>query len=398
MAVLIRQSVNGIASNNMNSPQNNASSIYTISSPYAKEFSLPKDVWPNGILVDKKGTVWTVGAKSHSLVAFNPSNEKVKSYPIPNSDEAVGLTMVWTMAEGNDGSIWFSGSGRNPLWRFDPATEKFEAITSLSASPIQMKVDGSGRIWYTSLSNAVLGVVQKEGQSYTAKEIKLENDSFPSGVQVRNNSVWITQTAIGRITAFNVTYDGSGNVANITKSALYPADETTLLSPTDIVLHNSLAWVTEHGTAFVTEYDTKSGKITRYATALHPIHVSTLPYWLNSDLKNEGLWFNEHKGNRMAFLNFSGPTLTEYEVPTRDPAMGYLANALTISTDPADESKLWFTELTADKIGVIDRKVPIPFDISSSEKNVIVEKGETATIKIDITKATAVSNGRKIES
>jgi len=88
----------------------------------------------------------------------------------------------------------------------------------------------------------------------------------------------------------------------------------------------------------------------------------------------------------MAFLNFSGPTLTEYEVPTRDPAMAYLANALTISADPTDENKLWFTELTTNKIGMVDRKVPIPFDISSPQKHIILEKGGTATIKIDVSK------------
>lgn len=384
------------SNNSIKLPQNNASSIIAISSPYAKEFTFPKDVWPNSILVDKKGMVWTVGSKSHSLEAFDPATEKIKSYPIPNSDTTVGMALVWTMVEGNNSSIWFSGSGGIPLWRFDPSTEKFEAVTSVSASPIQMKVDVGGRIWYTTLYSGKLGVVQKEGQSYLSKEIQLENDSFPSGLQVRNDSVWITQAAIGKITVFNVTYDDSnGMVANISKSAQYPTgesrlfsptDKNTLFSPTDIVLHNGSAWVTEHGTAFVTQYDTKSNTITRYPTALHPIHVSTLPYWLASDVNHEGVWFNEHRGNRMAFLNFSGPTLTEYEVPTRDPAMAYLANALTISSDPNDESKLWFTELTTNKIGVVDRKVPIPFDVSSLQQHIILEKGGTATIKIDISK------------
>jgi len=285
--------VNNTSNNGITPPQSNASSIITISSPYVKEFTFPKDVWPNAILVDKKGTVWTVGARSQSLEAFDPATQKIKSYPIPNSGAATGTALVWTIVEGNDGSIWFSGSGGIPLWRFDPSPEKFQAITSLSTSPIQMKVDESGRIWYTILYSGKLGVIQKEGQSYVSKEIQLENDSFPSGLQVNNGSVWIAQEAIGKITAFNVTYNSSSMVVNITKSAQYPIGESkllsptnnnTLFSPTDIVLHNNSAWVTEHGTAFVTQYDTKSSKITRYPTALHPIHVSTLPYWLASDL------------------------------------------------------------------------------------------------------------------
>src|SRR5438093_1531394 len=58
--------------------------------------------------------------------------------------------------------------------------------------------------------------------------------------------------------------------------------------------------------------------------------------------------------------------LTEYEVPTRDPSNGYLANALTIAIDPVDNNKVWFTEFNHDKIGIVDRSVPIPFDIRLS--------------------------------
>lgn len=142
----VNTGVNNASNNSITPPQTNASSIITISSPYSKEFTFPKDVWPNGILVDKKGTVWTVGARSQSLEAFDPATQKIKSYPIPNSGAAAGTALIWTIVEGNDGSIWFSGSGGIPLWRFDPSTEKFQAINSLSASPIQMKVDESGRI------------------------------------------------------------------------------------------------------------------------------------------------------------------------------------------------------------------------------------------------------------
>ena len=56
-------------------------------------------------------------------------------------------------------------------------------------------------------------------------------------------------------------------------------------------------------------------------------------------------------------------TLLEYEVPTRDPFNGYIANALTLSADPNDNNKVWFTEFNHDKIGVLDRSLPIPFDI-----------------------------------
>jgi hypothetical protein len=65
-------------------------------------------------------------------------------------------------------------------------------------------------------------------------------------------------------------------------------------------------------------------------------------------------------------------TLLEYEVPTRDPLNGYIANALTLSSDPNDNNKVWFTEFNHDKIGVLDRSPPIRFDINSSASKITI--------------------------
>src|SRR6266545_3116907 len=43
-----------------------------IATPYIKEYSLPNGTWPNGILGDKRGFVWTVGTKSNMLISFDP--------------------------------------------------------------------------------------------------------------------------------------------------------------------------------------------------------------------------------------------------------------------------------------------------------------------------------------
>lgn len=371
--------------------QQNTDSVIVIPSIYANEFVVPKGTWPNGILVDSKGTIWTVGSKTHDLIAFDPKKGKAKSYPIAeegSKDETSGIFMVWTMAEGNDGSIWFSGSGKIPLWRFDPAAEKFEAIRSLTAAPIQMKFDKeTGDLWFTSLHRGIVGVLQKDGQSsYAVKEVELGKESLPSGIQLGNSSVlWITQSTSGKITAFDIAYDDGGKVTRITKSSEYPEGESTIITPTDIEIYNNSAWVTEHSTSLLTRFDTKTQEMTRYPTALHPIQIVTLPYWMEPAGQN-GIWFNEHRGNRIGFFDFSENTLTEYEVPTRNPEGGYIANVLTISADPANENKVWFTELTEDKVGYVDRSVPIPFDIRTADKQIVVEKGQSAQIDIEVTR------------
>jgi streptogramin lyase len=370
--------------------RNTSSSIVT-PNPYVREFQLPKDNFPNGILVDSNGTVWTVGAKSNSLIAFDPDQNKARSYLIPSGDSS-GFGMVWTMAEDiDDGYIIFSGFGEIPLWRFDPQTESFESIDSLSVAPIQMKFDQDNeRIWYASLHAGVIGVVvavQKEGQEYVvAKELELGEESFPSGVYLQNKTLWITQSADGKIISFNITTTSEGEtVVDIAKMAEFPQQEM-LFSPSDIIINGDSAWVTEHGSSFLTEYNFNTRQVNRYPTALHPIQISTLPYWLEEDLSGKGGWFNEHRGNRIAFFNFSSRTLTEYEIPTRNIQGGYIANLLTIATDPNNVNKVWFTELTEDKIGYIDRSVPIPFDLRTHNKQIVLEKGQTAQIDIEVTR------------
>lgn len=351
-----------------------------ITSPYAKEFKLPDGTWPNGILVDNRGTVWTVGATSHDLVAFDPESREAKFYSVQTlQGESAGNLMAWAMAEDKDGSILFSGSGENPLWRFDPQTERLESISSLAAAPIQMKVDDEGRIWYSVFARGVIGAAQKQGPTYAVNELDLGKESFPSGVYVQNQTLWITQSATGKVALFDAS---SGRIAKTTE---FPQNET-LFSPSDIIVSNGSAWITEHNTSFLTEYDFESSRVKRYPTALHPTNISTLPYWLEQDVGGKGVWFNEHRGNRIAFFDFTTRTLTEYEVPTRNPEGGYIANVLTIAADPANEDMVWFTEFTEDKIGYVDKSVPIPFDIHVPDNQLAVKEGEAAKIDIIVTR------------
>jgi streptogramin lyase len=371
---------NKIANNNV------SSSSFT--SPYVREYKLSTGTFPNGILVDRNGTVWTVGSQSHSLIAFRPKEEKIASYPLPNSSNGPD-TLAWSMAQSkDDGSILFPGSGRIvQLWSFDPATQRFESINSLTALPFQIKLDQSGNVLYTALYAGVIGAVQKEGYTYDSiKELQLGNESLPSGLFLQNQLLWITKSADGKIELFHVSYQGNGRITDITKVAEFPQNEA-LFSPTDIIVNNGSAWVTEHGTSFLTEYNLKTQEVKRYPTALHPIQISTLPYWLAQDPDGKGVWFNEHRGNRIAFFDFSNHTLTEYEVPTRNPQMGYIANVLTVAADPTNENRAWFTELTEDKIGYVDKSRPIPFNIQASEKEqIVIEKGQTARVDIKITR------------
>src|ERR671930_1699800 len=119
-------SIRGNESIKIDNDDNNNIPFYNsshINSPYIKEYSMPKGTWPNGILVDKKGIVWTVGTKSQTLIGFDPKQGKIVSeYPIrknsfqttnkvqlsssaaASSKQAKLPMMTWVMVEDNNDS------------------------------------------------------------------------------------------------------------------------------------------------------------------------------------------------------------------------------------------------------------------------------------------------------
>ncbi|MGI0043640.1 MAG: hypothetical protein ACRD47_08005, partial [Nitrososphaeraceae archaeon] len=370
---------------------------------FAKEYPMPPDSWPNGIMVDRNGIVWTVGTMSNTLISFDPKEERIASlYPIPEettddtgtesrNQPSRSIRMVWSIVEGKDGFIWFSQSGS--LWRFDPLSGNFKLISEIRNAPFQMKADNrTGNIWFTTFSGSTIGVIQKidDTSEYKITEFSMENnETFPSGLFLQGDYVWITDTLqFDRIIKFKPIVDDNGMIIDIVKvmqiPSSFPSASTSpsalekplanmsieqkdqlFNTPSDIVVFDNVSlWVTEHGPSFVTEFDLASEQIKKYPTFSSFRHPTTLPYWISTGLNdNTSFWFNEHIGNRIAYFNTTAMTLTEYEIPTRNATNGYIANALTLNVNPTDNNKVWFTEFNNDKVGVIDRSVPIQFDI-----------------------------------
>lgn len=369
-----------------------------IKNSYVTVFSLPNGTGPNGILADKNGLVWTSGSFSHTLIRLDPKDGVLKSYAIPENKH--GQTMVWSMAEDNNGFIWFSQFGGNPLWRFDPNTEKFNLFHT-SLPPFQMKMDNkTGNMWYTTLSGNTIGVVQKiKDESYKITEFPLGESTIPSGLFLEDGYVWIAELGKGKIAKFAVIKNGNNLVTSVEKVLEIPPSDNRFSSPTDVLVPNDeTVWITEHVPSTISEYDLKSKSWKRFTTAQGVNPGPTLPFWMRESLDNSGIWFNEHLGNRIAFLNTTDQELTEFEIPNNklpEPSPYMLNNVpsqqnlmdqqayyeqvftLNLSLDPLNPNKLWFSQWNDDKIGVVDRSVSVPFSIHSDSTKVILSGNNT---------------------
>lgn len=358
--------------------------------PYLTEFSLPDGTGPNGLVVDKSGTVFVTSSKSDMLYSFdkggNLNHYEIKDGGIPYFKPGQNTSMVWTAVRGTDGNIWFSPLGTRTLWSFDPSDGSFHAMESKAGSAFQMKVErSSGNVWFTTLEGDSLGVVEKDPASpsgYKIANFDLGNGTGPAGLYLSGGSVWVTEITSQKVVQYSISEE-NGTVRGISKVRAMPLDNQTQLSaPTDLVVGNDSVWLTEHGTSFLTEYLLGENKVIRYPTSQNAFHATTLPFWLREAGGGKYLWFNEHEGNKLAFFDVENKTMIEYDIPSR-PKDGYLTYPLNIATDPNDGMILWFSEWNTDKLGRIDGHTQVPFSISAGS-NVVA-------LSTDATKDTSVS-------
>lgn len=388
----IEDNVQNTSSQNYDSPnigleQKILGNLELIKSPYVTEYNLPNGTWPLGILVSSSGDVWIGGTKSHNLLLFDALSEKIQnSYPIPNysNTESINPEMIWTIVEDKDGLIWFSQTGKNPLWIFNPINEEFALKNEVQSAAIQMEVSPtSGNIWFTDTDQDIIGVIQKDNHSnsYAISEFPMSEGAGPFGLYIDSNEgIWVTQPTNGVIYQYHKT------VTNNTISEISPhfelraSNNTVFYTPSDVLVNENKVWFTEHLTNYFLEYERESGELQRYPTSINPHHYGTLPFWMKWDIDKQGFWFVEHFGNRIAFFNTTDYSLTEYEIPTRDPDWGYIANAVNISLDPTNSDKLWFSELYTDKIGVVDAGIKVPFDLEIEQETLRLDNHNSTAI------------------
>ncbi len=349
--------------------------------PYVKEYSLPEGTKPNALLVDNNGIVWVTTSDSEKLLSLDPqngtiSNFEIKDNSLPNTQHG-NLTMVWAMVQDHDGKIWFAGLGTRTIWQLDPENDTFHSFHSESGSPFQMKVGNNGEIWFTTLRGDTIGVIEKSTDGdYKVTSFETGNNTTPAGIFLQNDFIWTANIDSQKISQYHITRENNF-VGNITALQNIPKDNYSMFStPTDIIIKNNSVWLTEHGTSFLTRYDLDTGKMTRYPTSQNTFHTTTLPFWIRGTENPKILWFNEHQGNKIGCFDLENNTLTEYSIPSI-PTGGYITYPLNISEDPRDEKILWFSEWNTDKVAVIDGHIPIPFEISSSKKQIILSSNET---------------------
>ena len=372
-------------------PPLSASATETESStnpPFIKEYEVPTPKSaPMGIGVDNIGMVWFVESNSQKLAMFSPETETFTEYQIPTHAEAVE---AWDIAFDRERNVWFPDGTIDTIWRFNPREESFEAyrLPDRRAFPVQIAFDREGQLWFTDLRGSRLTrLIPSEVENGTSKGITQFDIPTPESrpgdlVFDKDGNIWFTESGVGKVAMFN------------------PRDETfteydlpsSLQRPVGIILDNQGdVWMTDHESSKFFKFNPHNQVFKEYATSITHLTAFSNPYYIIEDSQGN-LWFNLHYGNRIATFNLESEVLTEYDIPTSKTEHGPISDVLQLALAP--DGRIWFTEATANKIGVVDPSIPVPFTVSVQERTNIIRPGET--VVLNITLKTEESDGKPI--
>jgi virginiamycin B lyase len=398
----------------------------TNSNGYITEYKLPVTCeMPLGILVDNQaGKIWYVSTKQGTLGSYNLATknfDKELAIPIWQArNNPADNSQVWSVKADKKGDIWFTDEKQNAIWRYSKSLGSFEMYKVPQNSnafgttyPVSIDFDSKGNVYFVGIRSPVLwfgNITQmKNGASDGITKIPIPTAGFkgidPSLISVgsvavddKRGVVWISILSFpnkGEILRYNIsskTFDTFNMPAGLN-------------SPVGVAVSNDgNLWVTDHATSTFFMLNASDGKTTTYATSTPsprifglnntdsvPEAAYTLPYWIQK-ASDGSLWFNEHEGNKIARFVPSNNTLYEYWIPTQNRLWGNcppnsktcgIANTLQFSR--GQNGQTWFTEWSENKIGSLNtNNKQLPFAISVSPQQLILKRGQTAEIKVNI--------------
>ena len=351
---------------------------------YIDEYAVPTpNSAPLAITADKNGIVWFTESNATKLGRFDPATNTFKEYPVPGVGDMWGMTVdqngyVWLAQYAGKGSVnpggVIVGGGHGRLLRFDPRTENFTIvdIASEGSFPFRLVTDEAGRIWFTELLGNKIGVydpLSNQLQEYPVPSYF----AGPADLTFDNRgNLWFTEAYNESVAEFQPT------TRSFVEYHLSTNDPSRFISsPVGIAIgQDGNVWFADHGGNWIAEFNPVSKALRRYPTTA-PSGYSygiAIPNGLLIDGRGR-VWFSEHWGNRIGYFDPSTNTMVEFPIPT-----GPISTALWIAQTPNGD--IWFTEWSANNIGVLHAGPMVPFSLAISEVNLSLAAGEETALTI----------------
>ena len=387
------------------------------STSYVKEYQIPTVcTQPLAIKVAPDGNVWFVESNVGQIAKFDPVSEIFTEFENENWPEGA-RTMSWGMDYSSDGKMWYTDGSFDTIWRFDTINEEYDAVqypvSEEGSLPQKLTIHGSNIIVndFTGSKITFLDLTQNTDEITYSSIVAPIPNSFTGdfGIDSENNlwyTNWVPNTT-GLLLKFNIeqykqdSYLASTGV-DITLDDYFEVYEF----PQDLNTANGLSidendnvWIVDTSSSFFFKFNPNDQTFTKFVTSTPQLSTYgnatgvikspiSRPYWSQTDM-NGNLFFNEQTSNQLAVFDIDNEQLVEYMVPSKNPNWADCEDNFDSNCGVAQifgfdviDDKIWFTEWAENKIGVVDTKKPLPFNVKINDESITLKKGESKTISL----------------
>ncbi len=349
-----------------------------------------------------------------------PGIDSAKVWQIPYPDTNFN---GWATLVDGQGNVWFSvptaATTTPSIGRFSPGTNSFQMYPAPNTSPGPMAFDSDGKIWYenqlpfgsgSSVYGSIGSLDPASGTFSPVIQFPYSNGNWRGGGLTvdSHNIVWVTDSALSRLLAFNqtssnwiglnqtsgaqflntpqpsadlnaVTLDSSGNVwfvgdalplpnaqqsghgggVGIGKIEMYNQTSRVIknyvpLSPNSTLIEDVVlapdgdVWFAAHASNSLGKISRPYSNSTIKIMPLNSVNPGAFPWGLRFDPQGN-LWFSEHVANAIGFYNLGTGQFQEFSIPISqsNPA----ADAKFIALD--QYGNVWFAEGQGGNLGVL---------------------------------------------
>jgi virginiamycin B lyase len=211
-----------------------------------KEWDLPPNARPHGLLVDRNGQVWYTGNGNGTIGQLDPATGKVIEHKAPSGGDPHTLVM------DDRGVIWFTVQGGNRIGRLDTKTGAIKEYQA-SGNPYGIALDRAGNVWFCQIRAGKIARLDPKSGRIT--ELDLGSDSQPRRMAAApDGSLWVTLYGKGAL----ARVDPVGQ--KVIKEYALPAGPRG--GPYAVTVDGSgMVWANEFATDTVVRLDPSTGKI-----------------------------------------------------------------------------------------------------------------------------------------
>jgi streptogramin lyase len=350
------------------------------------EYALPRTGdWANAVTVASDGSVWFGEEALPGIAQFNPATGQLDEYKwscYVTSQSGGPVTSIWGVAQWN-GKVWATDGDANRLIGLNPVDGSLSYVNTTSASfPYLLAPAPDGSLWFTTLSAKPLLASLGTDLRLTVYPVSGIGKEEPIQVLFENRTLaYMVALNPDSTAGEGGLYSFDPQTTTGTIVATQVGGNFSLFFPDGLSQAGDQIWITQHYPSNLVEYDLKTRVWTVYPTSLVSYSSTTLPYFVQAT--TAGVWFNEHYGNKIAFVDQNAGKMTEYSEANPPITNGtQIQNDLTIALG---QSGLWFTSTSADYLGFINGGSTPAFTIQATASNTLsLSQGGSATIHFQV--------------